>query len=178
MSLYTRPIQAEEGQALLRLVHRSKNVITCRRAEVVLASVQGMAVQEIVEYYHFHEQYVRKIIRDFNKYGFDALKPKKSTGRPPEFTEEHRSLIIELALTPPQALGLPFTQWSIPKLMEEAIRRGIVKEISDETIRLMLKENKISYQRTKTWKESNDPEFDAKKNVSKNSTTLPLPMEE
>ena len=38
---------------------------------------------------------------------------------------------------------------------------------SDEAIRLILEEKGISYQRTKTWKESNDPEFDGKKDESR-----------
>jgi len=36
--------------------------------------------------------------------------------------------------------------------------------ISHETIRRILQENGIKYRRTKTWKESNDPNFEIKKN--------------
>lgn len=39
----------------------------------------------------------------------------------------------------------------------------MVKSISIETIRVILDEADITYQHTKTWKESNDPEFEAKK---------------
>ena len=43
------------------------------------------------------------------------------------------------------------------------IKKGIVKTISINTIRRILNEKGITYKRTKTWKESNDPEFEFKK---------------
>jgi len=60
-------------------------------------------------------------------------------------------------------LGQPFSRWSLEKIKEYLLNKKIVKTISIETIRTILKENKISYQRTKTWKESNDPDFERKK---------------
>jgi len=43
------------------------------------------------------------------------------------------------------------------------IERGIIESISIEWLRQILKERGIKYRRTKTWKESNDPEFEFKK---------------
>ena len=45
-------------------------------------------------------------------------------------------------------------------------KRGIVSSISIETLRGILNEAEITYQHTKTWKESNDPEYEVKKNES------------
>lgn len=168
--LFARPISSQEGESLLRMVRYGKNVTNSRRAEVILASVQGMEASEIAANYHFDVQHVRLIIRLFNEGGIDAIKAKKKPGRPVEFTEEHQSAIVELALIPPGVMGLPFTQWSLEKLRDEIVRRKIVDSISIETVRTILEKHKVRYQRTKTWKESNDPEFDAKKNGSKGST--------
>lgn len=170
MCTYVRPLSNPEGEAILRLVRRSGNVTTTRRAEVVLASAQGMEAKDIAAQYHFDVQHVRLIIRLFNDGGIEAIKAKKRPGRPPEFTPEEQSALVELALIPPRVIGLPFTQWSLAKLREEAIRRKVVDEISIETVRTILDKHGVSYQRTKTWKESNDPEFDAKKNGSNGST--------
>lgn len=170
MCTYVRPLNNQEGEAVLRLVRRSGNVTTSRRAEVILASAQGMEAKDIAAQYHFDVQHVRLIIRLFNEGGLEAIKAKKKPGRPVEFTPEHQSSIVELALIPPRVIGLPFTQWSLGKLRDEVVRRKIVDSISIETVRTVLEKHKISYQRTKTWKESNDPEFDAKKNGSKSST--------
>ena len=38
-----------------------------------------------------------------------------------------------------------------------------IEYISHETIRRILQESGIKYRRTKTWKESNDPDFELKK---------------
>ena len=92
-----------------------------------------------------------------------ALKPRYRGGRPRTFTEEQRAAIIELAQIPPNTLDLPFTHWSLSKLKEEAERRGIVTFISMETIRVIVEEADITYQHTKTWKASNDPDFEVKK---------------
>ena len=73
--------------------------------------------------------------------------------------------MAEFAQIPPRVLGYPFNSWSLSKLkdaIEERKAVGSKKTISDESIRLILEEHGISYQRTKTWKESKDPEFAAK----------------
>ena len=176
--LFVRPLSPEEGNELLRLVRYGRNVTTSRRAEVILASAQGMEASEIAAHYHFDVQHVRLIIRLFNEGGIEAIKAKKRPGRPPEFTPEEQSALVELALTPPRVIGLPFTQWSLAKLREEAIRRKIVERISIESVRTILERHGVRYQRTKTWKESNDPEFEAKKNESRSSTTIRRKTEE
>ena len=58
---------------------------------------------------------------------------------------------------------MPFTEWSLEKIRMYLIKKGIVKTISINTIRRILNEKGITYKRTKTWKESNDPEFEFKK---------------
>jgi transposase len=64
----------------------------------------------------------------------------------------------------PQDLGLPFTQWSLTKLRAYLIQEKVVDTISIERLRQILEEEGFSYQRSKTWKESTDPDFEAKKN--------------
>ncbi|WP_339373156.1 helix-turn-helix domain-containing protein, partial [Paenibacillus elgii] len=93
----------------------------------------------------------------------DSLKPNYGGGRPPTFTAEQREAIIDLAQIPPHTIGYPFTNWSLSKLKEAAEERGIVPSISIETVRVILDEAQITYQHTKTWKESTDPEFEVKK---------------
>lgn len=56
--------------------------------------------------------------------------------------------------------------WSLAKLREHLIETGVVESISPETVRKILAERGISFQRTKTWKESTDPGFELKKTAS------------
>ena len=164
MCLYVRDLRIDEGRKLQTIVRRSRDRIKVRRAQIILASNQGTKVPDIARRLYFCEQHIRKIIKDFNLNGFDALSAKYGGGRPVKFTEEQRSLIIETALCPPDLLGRPFRRWSLAKLREFLIEEGIVESIAIETLRQMLKKRKVRLRRTKTWKECNDPRLKSKKN--------------
>jgi len=164
MCLYVRELSASQGRRLQEIVRRDANRIKVRRAQVVLASAQGSKVPDIARRLYFSPQHVRTIIKAFNVEGLDALVPKYGGGRPPEFSEEQQSLIVEAALCPPNLLGWPFRRWSLEKLRDHLRREKIVKKISLETLRQMLKARKVRLQRTKTWKECNDPQLRSKKN--------------
>jgi hypothetical protein len=81
-----------------------------------------------------------------------------------EFTEELQAEIVELAMCPPRLLRQPFNRWSLEKLQDYLIHARIVKTVSVETLRTILHAHNVHLQRTKTWKESNDPAFESKKN--------------
>ncbi len=164
MCLYVREITPAEGRRLQNIVRRDRNRIKVRRAQVVLASAQGSKVPDIGRRLYFSPQHVRTIIKDFNAQGFDALVPKYGVGRSPTFTDEQRSLIVETALCPPDLLGQPFRRWSLAKLRDYVVAERIVTSISIETVRQILRANKVRLQRTKTWKECNDPKLRSKKN--------------
>jgi transposase len=164
MCLYVRELTAAEGRRLQEIVRRDANRIKVRRAQVVLASAQGSKAPAIARRLYFSPQHVRTILKAFNAEGLDALVPKYGGGRPPEFSEEQQSLIVEAALCPPDLLGWPFRRWSLEKLRDHLVREKIVTTISRETLRQMLKARKVRLQRTKTWKECNDPQLRSKKN--------------
>ena len=71
--------------------------------------------------------------------------------------------MLEVAGTRPHDLGLPFTVWSLRKLAAHLVRGGVVKELHATTLGRILRDQGFSFQRTKTWKESPDPDFAAKK---------------
>ena len=170
MTLYVRELTNEEGNRLKKIARKNTDGVKVRRVLVILASAQKMKVPEIAELYQLSREHIRKFIHRFNKEGMDAIQPQYNGGRPRTFTPEQRADIIELAQIPPKVLGMPFTHWSLTKLKEAAEKKGIVRSISIETIRCILEEVNITYQHTKTWKESNDPKFHTKKNESNSST--------
>lgn len=164
MCLYVRETNPAEGRKLQNIVRRGCHRIKMRRAQVILASAQGSKVPAIAQRLYFSPQHIRTIIKDFNATGFDALAPKYSGGRPPKFSAEQHSLIVATALCPPDLLGQPFRRWSLAKLRDFIIDEKIVESISLETIRQILRANKVKLRRTKTWKECNDPKLRSKKN--------------
>lgn len=62
----------------------------------------------------------------------------------------------------PRFLGQPFSCWSLAKLRGYLIDTGRVDSVSVETLRKILHERGVSWQATKTWKASNDPDFTTK----------------
>jgi DDE superfamily endonuclease len=71
--------------------------------------------------------------------------------------------IVATARTRPTKLGRPFTHWSLRKLADYlAGNTARVVKVGRERLRQILHECGISFQRTRTWKESTDPDFDAK----------------
>jgi transposase len=166
MCLYVREITDTEGRRLQQIVRRDRDRIKVRRAQVILASAQGAKAPAIARRLYFSPGYVRTLIKAFNADGFASLPAKYGGGRPVEFSDEQRSLIIETALCPPDLLGQPFRRWSLPKLRDYVLQKRLVDRISIETLRQMLRGAKVRLQRTKTWKECNDPDLASKKNGS------------
>jgi transposase len=158
-------ITDEEGQRLLRILRRSTgSVVTWRRAQMVLLSAQGMPVPKIAEVSFTSPDRVRDVIHNFNTDGFAALYPRYRGGRPPTFTLAQRRTIKQVALSRPTDHGLPFSSWSLSKLAEVLVAEGVVDDISHEGLRVLLREEGVSFQRLKTWKRSRDPAFKIKKN--------------
>jgi len=160
-----REITNEEGNRLLRIVRRdSGSVVTWRRAQIVLLSAQRMSPAKISEVVFTDPDTVREVIHNFNRDGFDALYPRYAGGRPPTFTLPQRREIKKIALSIPTDLGRPFATWSLAKLADYLVAEGVVTDISHEGLRQLLREEGVSFQAVRTWKRSNDPNFEAKKN--------------
>jgi transposase len=164
MCIYVREITNEEGNQLKRILRRSSDSFKVKRAQVVLASAQKMRVPEIIKNFGFSNDYVSYVIHGFNETGFDVFESKyNNCGSSPKFGNEERQIVVDIALSQPKDLGLPFTEWSLPKLKGYIIGNANIDYISHETIRRILQEKGIKYRRTKTWKESTDPDFEIKK---------------
>jgi len=160
-----REITDFEGNKLLSIIRRgSGSVVRWRRAQMVLWSAQGMDVQQIAKIAFTSEDRVREILHNFNDDGFDSLAPKYAGGRPPTFTLPERREIKKVALSRPLDHNLPFSTWSLSKLAEFLVAEGVVDDISHEGFRVLLREEGVSFQVIKTWKQSTDPDFEAKKN--------------
>jgi transposase len=160
-----RDLSNDEGRKLLSIVRRgSGSVVRWRRAQIVLWSAQRMDVPAIAKIAFTSEDRVRAVIHNFNDDGFESLTPKYSGGRPPTFTLPQRREIKKIALSRPEDHDLPFSTWSLAKLAEFLVAEGVVDDISHEGLRALLREEDVSFQAIKTFKVSNDPDFEAKKN--------------
>jgi transposase len=103
------------------------------------------------------------VIHAFNERGLACLDPKWAGGRPRLISDDDVEFIVATATTRPAALGRPFTHWSIRKLTDY-LATGAARRVAigRERLRQILHARGITFQRTRTWKESSDPDFDAK----------------
>ena len=76
--------------------------------------------------------------------------------------DDHHGVIVTAARTRPEKPVQPFTHWSLRKLAGYLAGLGRPVRIGRERLRQLLHERGISFQRTRTWKESTDPDRDAK----------------
>lgn len=174
MCLYVRAFTSVESRQVSAWLKKSQNGVQMRRAQILSFSAQGMKIQSIATQLLMNEEYLRELIRTFNNSGLEALKIRRSSGRPHILTEEEKSIVVEVATAPPQAYGRPFNQWSLRKLQQFLVEdTKTISPVSYEAIRQVLKIAKVSFQRTRTWKHSTDPDFDSKKNASQRSTRKP-----
>ena len=162
--LRVREIDDDEGQRLVRIVRRgSGSVVTWRRAQMVLLPAQGMDVAAIARVAFTSEDRVRDVIRNFNADGFGSLYPKYKGGHPPKFTLGQRREIKKLAKSKSAEYDLPFSTWTLARLADFLVAGGVVDDISHEGLRILLRQEGVTFQRLKTWKASKDPRYAAKK---------------
>lgn len=157
--VFVRPVTMTEGRRLQRIGRTARDPVKLRRAIVVLMSAQGQSVPDIAHLLDCSQEYVRGVIRAFNDTGFAALDPKWSGGRPRTISERTRRRICLTARCRPRDLGLPYAAWSLSKLAEYLAAAGVVTCISRESIRQILRTAGVSWQASKTWKASADPDF-------------------
>ena len=158
--VFVRELAQEQGQRLKRLSRTSKNAAVRERALILLASNTLMSAPQIARMLLTDESHVRKVIHDFNRDGFDSLRPRTRGGRPRRIQADDEAKIVALAGVRPDALGVPYTRWSLPKLSRHLVGQGV--QVSPAQLGRILARNGISLQRTRSWKQSPYPDYEAK----------------
>lgn len=98
-----------------------------------------------------------------------TLKPTYAGGRPPKFTLPQWRQIKMTALARPTDHGLPLSTHSRPlepcrSWPTSWWRRGCSTTSATRALRLLLREEGVSFQAVKTWKTGTDPDYEVKKN--------------
>ena len=142
---------------------RSSDVFVLRRCQILLASGRGERPPQIAQAVGCNDQTVRNVIRSFEQNGLDACLTRNST-RPHQpktkidapATEKLRAMLHQS----PRSCGQPTSVWTLELAAEVSFAQGITKEqVSDETIRLVLRRLGVRWQRAKRWITSPDPAY-------------------
>ena len=159
--VFVRPLLHDEAVRLKRLSKRAKHQCTRQRAAVLLASNVKMSAVQIAEMWRTDPSWVRKVIHEFNERGMNSLRPRYRGGRPRRITTDQRQRIVSVAGARPDHQGVPLTRWSLPRLSIYLADEGITS-VSPRHLGVLLADAGLSFQRTRTWKASPDPDYETK----------------
>jgi transposase len=161
-SVFVRQLSPAEGAQLKRIARTAKQFARRQRAQILLASASGMGAPQIAVVVRTDENQVRRVVHEFNQHGMDSLRPFVAGGRPRAIRQPVRDRIVAIAGACPRNYGVPLNRWSLRQLRRYLLRRKVVRRLSVEGLRQLLRAAGCSWQRTRTWKTSPDPDYEAK----------------
>ena len=159
--VFVRALADGEATALKSRAKKAKHFATRERAAILLASNVGNSVPQIAAMWMTDESHVRKVIHEFNERGMASLDPDYRGGRPRRITDEQRQRIVAVAGARPDTQGAALTRWSLPRLAEHLAEQSIA-QISAAHLGRVLADAGLSFQRTRSWKASPDPDYETK----------------
>lgn len=146
--LFVRPLTSEERDALQEIMSGQNRALKQRALIVLLSAEEQYRVPEIAPMVGLHVDKVRKWVVRFNKSGLKGLQPpRRKPGPRGKFDSVVRLEIIEIASTPPRQLGLLRTTWTLDSLRDYLLANAIVPEISRESLRQILVQSHVNWQR-------------------------------
>ena len=175
MTLRVRAVSEEEREKLERTARsRTAGAGLVRRAQIVGHALEGLKAPEIGARMGLCGATVRHWLKRFNARGLQGLEEDVRSGRPPTYSAEQRSAVINTALTPPTELGLPFASWTLDRLVAHLSERGIAMRRS-RISEIFIQEG-LKWRHEETWfGERVDPDFARKRGRSSSSTRLHRP---
>jgi len=131
------------------------------RAKIVLASGSGASIREICEMYGLDHQVVRRWIKRYLEQGFDGLRDRKRTGRPPLIQPKAWQKITTLVVQAPDKFGVPLERWSNRELSRYlSEHHGL--SVSPASIGRFLRSLALKPHKVRYWLNPTDPDFDKK----------------
>jgi transposase len=132
-------LEADERAELERLEHRrSTPQQLARRARIILLSAAGVGVRETGRRLGTWPKTVRRWRGRWLSSAAAAIAARLSDaprpGAPARITPEQICRIVALACEKPEGSDRPISHWSQREVAEEAMRRGIVEQISQRSV--------------------------------------------
>jgi len=158
-SLKIRQPQTDERRRLQAVLEETTDRQIRRQAEAILFYADGLNAVEIAAILKVHPHTIYADLHAFDQYGLKCLQPRNRGGAPPHLTPEQRAQIVALAKREPIEFGLPYGRWSLTKFRDFLIRQQrLLKQISREHLRGLLKQAGIHFQRVQRKLISQDPQ--------------------
>ena len=137
-------LSTEERSDLERLIRKcSTPQQIALRARMIVRCADGYTITQTAEHLGVWRktvsQWRARRLLDCNGSAMERLSDAPRSGVEARITPEQICSIIALACERPSECGLPFSHWSQQALADEAMRRGIVDQISQRSVGRFLK---------------------------------------
>ena len=155
-ALQVSSLQQELLQQMTRRTTSAQRVV--KRAHIILEALKGTSNTKIAQHLQIDSETVRRwrdrwhaaqsrlqVIEETGKRKLleqaieVLLTDEQRPGAPATFTFEQFMQIMALACEKPEASERPVSTWTPHELAEEAVKRGIVEQISPRTVERFLK---------------------------------------
>ena len=141
--------QRKALESLVRAATTPQRMV--RRARIILACADGLSQQEAARRAGVRRRIVTKWCGRFRKRGLAGLADAGGRGRKPSLSEESRAMILTQATQPPKGR----TRHSVRSMSRQA-------QVSVGSVHALWQSNDIKPHLTRTFKLSNDPQFETK----------------
>lgn len=126
------------------------------RARIILLGDQGFGMKKTARLLGVSREMVQRwrrrwIKSDIKESVRKRLEDARRSGTPPKYTPEQICAIIAIACERPEDSNRPVTYWTQAEIADEAVRRGIVTDISQRTIGHFLAEANLQPHRMRGW---------------------------
>ena len=171
----------ERQQAILQLLSVATTVAyrLRQRAKIILLAFENQLNRDIAETIQlgtdqvglwrkrWQENFERLTIiegspqsADLKQAILDLLADEQRSGRPPTFTAEQLTMIFAVACEAVEESGRPVARWTQREIIDEVIKRGIVKSISTSHLSTLLAEAQLQPHKSRYWlnTKEQDPE--------------------
>jgi transposase len=156
MARISKPIEASEDQRHDLLIMSRSLKIEKRyslRAQVILLSLEGKNLEEIIAKSGMSRPVVNKWRQRFRQYGIEGLKDAQRSGKPSVVTAEQKAMVIQKACEKPEG---GYTNWSQARIGKQV-------GISQSKVHQILKQADLKPHKIEYWcGKSPDPEFESK----------------
>jgi transposase len=146
-------------EALVR--RRSPQHWKVQRARIVLLSADGLEVHEIGARLSIDRQVVRRWVKRYIAQGYDGLRDRKRSGRPPEIERHVWQKLATVVVQSPEKFGWSLSRWSV-RAWHELLARRFGWHVGRSSISRFLRSMALKPHRVRYWLNPSDPDFDAK----------------
>lgn len=134
-------LKAEEKEGLKALIQRPETgERLAKRAKGLIFLDEGNTYVEVARLVKVSYPTILNWAKKYRTSGLDFLNDKPRPGRPIEILPSDRKKIIELAQSPPPKGR---NRWSLRLIAEKAVEKGLVKHLSHNQVRAILKDERI-----------------------------------